>query len=56
MQPAMSATRTTFSSTAGGSFHTLDAAKMAIAGKQLQAIEAALNMTRKQEPVLARFG
>jgi len=40
----------------GGSFHTLDAAKMAIAGKQLQAIEAALNLTLKREPVLARFG
>jgi hypothetical protein len=40
----------------GGSFHTLDAAKMFIAAKQLEAIEAALNITRQRGPVLARFG
>jgi len=39
----------------GGSFHTLDAAKMLIAGKQLQAIEAAMRITRRSEPRLARF-
>lgn len=40
----------------GGSFHTLDAAKLAIAAKSLESIEAALNMTKKQAPILARFG
>jgi len=40
----------------GGSFHTLDAAKMCIAGKSLTAIETALNATKERKPVLARFG
>jgi hypothetical protein len=40
----------------GGSLHTLDAAKMMAAGKQLQAIDAALNTRPQREPVLARFG
>lgn len=39
----------------GGSFHTLDAAKMFIAGRSLQNIEAALQVTRKREPRLAQF-
>lgn len=39
----------------GGSFHTLDAAKMLIAGRSLQNIEAALNMQQKREPRLAQF-
>lgn len=40
----------------GGSFHTLDAAKMMIAAKSLESIEAALNLQKRQTPVLARFG
>ena len=40
----------------GGSFHTLDAAKMLIAGRSLQWIEAAMKVTRVSEPRLARFG
>lgn len=40
----------------GGSLHTLDAAFMMIAGKQLMSIEAAMNVTKKHTPVLARFG
>jgi len=40
----------------GGSFHTLDAAKMLIAGKSLQSIEAAMKVTRRHTPVMARFG
>lgn len=40
----------------GGSFHTLDAAKMMVAGRQLQAMEAALNIQTQKRPVLARFG
>lgn len=39
----------------GGSFHTLDAAKMMAAAKQLEAIDEALSMTRKREPRLAQF-
>lgn len=39
----------------GGSLHTLDAAKMMIAGKELQNIDAILNAQAKQVPVLARF-
>jgi hypothetical protein len=39
----------------GGSFHTLDAAKMMIAGRNLDAIEKALK-TPIQTPVLDRFG
>lgn len=40
----------------GGSFHTLDAAKMCIAGKSLMSIEAAMNLQTDRGPVLARFG
>lgn len=40
----------------GGSFHTLDAAKMMQAAKSLEAMEAALNVVTKRQPVLARFG
>ena len=40
----------------GGSFHTLDAAKMCIAGKSLQAIEEAMSAVAVRGPVLARFG
>lgn len=40
----------------GGSFHTLDAAKMMIAGRNLAAIEAALSMQPKRAPRLERFG
>lgn len=40
----------------GGSFHTLDASKMMIAGRNLAAIEAAINMQRKRAPRLDRFG
>jgi hypothetical protein len=40
----------------GGSFHTLDAAKMLVAGRSLQSIEAAMNMKRIVTPRLARFG
>jgi len=39
-----------------GSYHTLDAARMMIAGRNLQNIEAALNMIRKSAPRLDRFG
>jgi hypothetical protein len=39
----------------GGSFHTLDAAKMMIAGRNLMAIEAALARPRRTEPVLDLF-
>lgn len=39
----------------GGSFHTLDASKMMIAGRALQNIEAALNVTKRREPRLAQF-
>lgn len=39
----------------GGSFHTLDAAKMMIAGKALQNIEAALSLTPARQPRLAQF-
>ena len=45
-------TRTRYAS---GSFHTLDAAKMMIAGRQLASIDAALAITRKQVPVLEGF-
>lgn len=38
-----------------GSFHTLDAAKMMIAGRNLMAIEAILNAPRRSGPVLDRF-
>lgn len=40
----------------GGSLHTLDAAFMAVAGKELVAMEAALNVRKSSSPVLARFG
>ena len=40
----------------GGSFHTLDAAKMLIAGRSLQSIEAAMKVVKVSEPRLARFG
>ena len=40
----------------GGSFHTLDAAKMCIAARSLQSIEEALNLKVERKPVLARFG
>jgi hypothetical protein len=39
----------------GGSFHTLDAAKMLIAGKALQPIEAIVNRPRRNGPVLDQF-
>jgi hypothetical protein len=39
----------------GGTFHTLDAAKMMAAGKQLQAIEEALALVDHREPVLDMF-
>lgn len=39
----------------GGSFHTLDAAKMLIAGKSLQPIEALLHRPKRQGPVLDQF-
>lgn len=40
---------------AGGSFHTLDAAKMMIASKSLQHIDEVLSRPRKEGPVLDRF-
>jgi hypothetical protein len=40
----------------GGSFHTLDASKMMIAGRNLASIEAALNLQKKRTPVMDRFG
>ena len=40
----------------GGSLHTLDAAFMMTAGKQLMAIEEALKIRKDDTPVLARFG
>lgn len=40
----------------GGSFHTLDASKMMIAGRNLASIEAALAMQPKRTPRLERFG
>ena len=39
-----------------GSYHTLDAARMMIAARNLAGIEAALNMQRKRAPRLDRFG
>lgn len=39
----------------GGSFHTLDAAKMMILGKELEAIEAMLDGKRRMGPVLDQF-
>lgn len=39
----------------GGSFHTLDAAKLMILGKELEAIEAALAPKRRRGPVLEQF-
>jgi hypothetical protein len=39
----------------GGSFHTLDASKLMILGKELEAIEAALAPKRRRGPVLDRF-
>lgn len=39
----------------GGSFHTLDAAKMMILGKELEAIEATLAPKRRHGPVLDQF-
>lgn len=38
-----------------GSFHTLDAAKMAMAGKHLPIFEAMLNQRAEQKPVLDQF-
>lgn len=38
-----------------GSFHTLDAAKLMILGKELEAIEAAMAPKRRRGPVLERF-
>lgn len=40
----------------GGSFHTLDAAKMMIAGRNLQRIEEILKAPRRSRPTLDRFG
>lgn len=40
----------------GGSFHTLDAAKLAVLGKSLESIEAVLNKPRRHGPVLDQFG
>lgn len=40
---------------AGGSFHTLDAAKMMIAGRNLQVIDEALKRPRRQESALDLF-
>lgn len=40
----------------GGSLHSLDAAKMLVAGKELMAIEEALKIVEDNSPVLARFG
>ena len=39
-----------------GKFHTLDAGKMLIAGKKLQALDMILHETQIQEPVLDSFG
>lgn len=39
----------------GGSFHTLDAAKLMILGKELEGIEAVLAPKRRRGPVLDRF-
>jgi hypothetical protein len=39
----------------GGSFHTLDAAKLLILGKELEAIEATLNRPQRNGPVLDQF-
>ena len=40
----------------GGSFHTLDAAKLMIAGRNLQKIESVLKAPRRKGPTLDRFG
>jgi hypothetical protein len=40
----------------GGSFHTLDAAKLAVLGKELESIEAVLNKPRRNGPVLDMIG
>lgn len=39
----------------GGSFHTLDAAKLAVLGKGLEAVEAVLGRSRSRGPVLDAF-
>ena len=39
----------------GGSFHTLDAAKVAILGKSLESIEAVMSKHRRSGPVLDQF-
>jgi hypothetical protein len=39
----------------GGSFHTLDAAKMMIAGRNLQMIEDAIKRPRRTAPALDLF-
>lgn len=39
----------------GGSFHTLDAAKLMVLGKELEAVEAAMAPARRRGPVLDRF-
>jgi hypothetical protein len=39
----------------GGSFHTLNAGKMMIAGRNLQMIHAVLNHPRRAGPTLDRF-
>lgn len=40
----------------GGSFHTLDASKLMILAKELEAIEAAMALRNKRAPVLDAFG
>jgi hypothetical protein len=39
----------------GGSFHTLDATKMMIAGRNLMTIEEALKKPKREGPLIDRF-